>query len=118
MKELTSIFKALSDPNRVAILKLLEKKPICVCEFPSLLNIALSTVSKHLSILRDAGLIADKKSGKWVIYSLNTGSQNLHVRQMLALMPMWLNEDPTVVECIGKLEKPADIVLCNIDKMK
>jgi ArsR family transcriptional regulator, arsenate/arsenite/antimonite-responsive transcriptional repressor len=113
MREITKIFKALSDPNRVRILKLLEKKPICVCEFPSLLNIAVSTVSKHLSILRDAGLITDRKSGKWVIYSLNTNTQNIHVRQILSLMPMWLNEDESIQISMEKLNQPDSIVVCN-----
>lgn len=112
MREITKIFKALSDPNRVRILKLLEKKPICVCEFPTLLNIAVSTVSKHLSILRDAGLITDRKTGKWVIYSLNTNSQNLQVRQILSLMPMWLNDDENLNDIKGRLSLAETMVVC------
>ncbi len=112
MREITKIFKALSDPNRVRILKLLEKKPICVCEFPTLLNIAVSTVSKHLSILRDAGLITDRKTGKWVIYSLNTGSDNLQVRQILSLMPTWLNDDENLNDIKDRLSLAETMVVC------
>lgn len=71
MQEFTRLFKALSDPNRLIILKILERKPLCVCEITELLDLAVSTVSKHLSILREAGLISDEKDGKWVIYRLN-----------------------------------------------
>ena len=93
MRNFIKVFKALSDPNRVRILKMLERRPICVCEFPEILKIANSTASKHLSILREADLIIDQKVGKWVIYRLNTNSNLLHVRQILSLIPTWLNDD-------------------------
>ena len=60
LKEKAKIFKALSDPNRLRILKMLQTKDLCVCEITSVLNLATSTVSKHLSILRDSGFIIEK----------------------------------------------------------
>ena len=72
MRRLIKLFKALSDSNRLRILKMLEVRPLCVCEITEILQLANSTVSKHLSILRDADLILDEKDGKWVNYSLNT----------------------------------------------
>lgn len=70
MRDAAKPFKALSDANRLRILNLLTEKPLCVCEITSVLGLAVSTVSKHLSILRDAGFINDKKDAKWVNYSL------------------------------------------------
>ena len=61
MRELVKIFKALSDSNRIRIIKMLQIRPLCVCEITAVLNLATSTVSKHLSILREADLIYDIK---------------------------------------------------------
>lgn len=62
------VLKALSDNNRIKILWLLSQKPLCVCELQSILKIAQSTVSSHLSILQKTALIKRKKEGLWVIY--------------------------------------------------
>ena len=61
MRPIIKIFKALSDTNRLRILKILEIRPLCVCEIREVLQLATSTVSKHLSILREADLIVDDK---------------------------------------------------------
>ncbi|RMH69464.1 MAG: ArsR family transcriptional regulator [Gemmatimonadetes bacterium] len=96
MRHITKLFKALSDPNRLRILKMLETKPLCVCEITTVLNLAPSTVSKHLSILRDTGLITDEKDGKWVNYSLTTNPTDAYVAEILPLIRHWLNEDDTI----------------------
>ncbi|MBN2103259.1 winged helix-turn-helix transcriptional regulator [bacterium] len=57
MKEPIIVLKALSDKNRIRILKMLEKKSLCVCEITAILGLAVSTISKHLSILKEANLI-------------------------------------------------------------
>ena len=64
------VMKALSDPNRVKIMKMLEAKELCVCEITALLGLAQSTVSKHLKMLEDAGLVASWRDGAWVNYRL------------------------------------------------
>ena len=86
MKELVKVFKALGDKNRLQIIKMLEQKELCVCEISFLLKLANSTVSKHLSILRDAGLIEDKKDGKWVNFKLNYNSNFLVINEVLELI--------------------------------
>lgn len=65
------VFKALSDENRVKILLMLCERPYSGCEFLDKLNIAQSTLSHHLKILTDSGLIDYTKSGRWREYSLN-----------------------------------------------
>ncbi len=87
MRELTKLFKALSDQNRLRIIKMLEIKPLCVCEITEALQLATSTVSKHLSILRDAGYISDQKDAKWVNYTLNPNSK---ASVLLPIISDWL----------------------------
>jgi len=70
MKNYLNIFKAISDENRLRILMLLKIRPLCVCEIYSALNIALSTISAHLKLMKQYSLIEDEKDGRWVIYRL------------------------------------------------
>ena len=93
MKELSKFFKALSDPSRLRILRMLAIRPLCVCEIQAVLQLAASTVSKHLSILRDAGFIIDEKENKWVNYSLNRQSVNYMVQALLPLLLKWMATD-------------------------
>ena len=65
-----AITKALSDPSRVRILLALRRRELCVCQVTELFNFAPSTMSKHLSILRQAGLIQSRKAERWVYYRL------------------------------------------------
>lgn len=64
------ILKALAHPSRVFIVDKLAEKPHCVCELTEMIGADTSTVSKHLSILRNAGIITDRKQGTTVYYSL------------------------------------------------
>ncbi len=70
MREFMSITKALSDPNRVRVLLALRRGELCVCQITELLNLATSTISKHLSILNQAGLILSREALDWVAKSL------------------------------------------------
>jgi ArsR family transcriptional regulator len=71
MEELLSVFKALSDETRLRIIKLLEEGELCVCDITAALDMVQPKVSFHLSALKEAGLIKDRKQGKWIHYSLN-----------------------------------------------
>ncbi len=86
MRDPSKPFKALADSNRLRILNLLNKRPLCVCEITSVLGLAVSTVSKHLSILRDAGFIEDHKDGKWVDYSLSADADAPLIQDLLVSM--------------------------------
>lgn len=96
MRDLTKVFKALSDVNRIRILKMLEIRPLCVCEIREVLDLATSTVSKHLSLLRDAGFIVDEKAGKWVNYSLDTSKADSYAAQLMPVLARWLPEDKLI----------------------
>ena len=70
MKQAVKVFKALGDPTRLRIVKLLENGELCVCQLIAVLNMGQSRISRHLSILKEAGLIQDNRKGKWVHYRL------------------------------------------------
>jgi len=74
VQDFLSITKALSDENRVRVLMALNIGELCVCQIIELLNLAPSTVSKHMSILKQARLVEGEKSGKWVYYHLAAGA--------------------------------------------
>jgi DNA-binding transcriptional ArsR family regulator len=67
---LVQIHKAIGHPIRLRILATLRSGPLCVCQMTVVVKLAASTVSEHLSELRNAGLIADRKDGRWVEYRL------------------------------------------------
>ena len=86
MRQYVKIFKALSDANRLRILNMLQVRPLCVCEMQSVLKLAPSTVSKHLSILRDAGFIYDVKDNKWVNYYIESDTSDEMIKSLLELL--------------------------------
>ena len=69
-EERAQILKALGHPSRLLMVEELAKGERCVCELTELVGADMSTVSKHLALLRDAGLVASEKRGLWVYYSL------------------------------------------------
>jgi ArsR family transcriptional regulator len=81
MNELTNIFKALSDVTRLRIIKLLEQGELCVCDIVAALDMVQPRVSFHLGALKEAGLIKDRKQGKWTHYSLS--DQDLFRRMLI-----------------------------------
>lgn len=71
METILTIFKALSDETRLRILKLLEDGEMCVCDIVAALNMIQPKVSFHLGVLKEAGLIKDRKHGRWIHYRLD-----------------------------------------------
>ena len=88
--------KALSDPNRVKMVKILQSRPLCVCEIKETLGIAQSTASKHLKLLEDAGLVRSFKDGLWVNYSLADGSDSPYSANMIGNLKHWLDDDEDI----------------------
>jgi DNA-binding transcriptional ArsR family regulator len=70
MKDILNITKALADESRLRMLMALQGGELCVCQITELMGLAISTVSKHLSILYQAGLVNARKEGRWMYYSL------------------------------------------------
>jgi ArsR family transcriptional regulator len=103
MKTFLKVMKALSDPNRVKILKMLQHKVMCVCEIQAALRIAQPSVSKHLKILEEAGLVTFRKDGMWVNYQLADGSASPYAANLLGNLRHWLEDDSKVAEIVQKL---------------
>ncbi len=103
MKEFIKVMKALSDPARVRIMKMLQHRTMCVCEIQTALDKAQSTTSKHLKILEDAGLITYQKNGLWVNYQLADGTQNPFAATLVNHLQDWLEDDPEVQTMVRQL---------------
>ncbi len=102
MKQFIKVMKALSDPNRIKMMKILQSRPLCVCEIKETLGIAQSTASKHLKLLEDAGLVRSFKDGLWVNYSLADGSDSPYSANMIGNLKHWLN-DETDIKNLNKI---------------
>jgi DNA-binding transcriptional ArsR family regulator len=97
MRDFELAMKAVGDPTRTRILKLLEAGGLCVCQVQAVLGLAPSTVSKHLTILKIAGLVEDQRDGKWIEYGLTDESRNPHAQSVLGLLHRTLDRDPAVM---------------------
>jgi len=86
MESKVDVYKALGDSNRLRILSMLAERELCVCEINEVLNVSMSTISSHLKILRNAGLVTSKKDGRWIFYSLSDKDSEIYslVRQAVA----------------------------------
>jgi len=94
--------------------KMLEIRPLCVCEIQLILDLAVSTTSKHLSILRDAELIYDHHEGKWVYYQLNQVSHNIYIKTLLLQIKDWLNDDRIILQDVHKVNTLVQHDLCKL----
>ncbi len=79
-----ALLKALADPIRLQVIEALGSGERCVCELTSELGLAQSKLSFHLKVLKEAGLLADRQSGRWIYYQLQP--------QALANLRSWLGE--------------------------
>lgn len=68
---IVEIFKALSDENRARILSLLLNEELCVCEIETILDMTQSNVSRHLSKLKEAGIVSIRKDSQWIYYRIS-----------------------------------------------
>lgn len=98
LKEATNILKALADTNRLRTIMALEASELCVCQIIELLHLAPSTVSKHLYILRQAGLIKSSKKGRWVHCSLVPPGANRTAQETFRWLKESLADDATMAQ--------------------
>ncbi len=114
MTDSVKLFKALADTNRLRILYMLRIRPLCVCEIREILDLATSTVSQHLSILREAGFIYDIKEHKWVNYYLNRQSADARVHTILHALYSREFEDPVFRSDAERVRSVDRNVLCRL----
>lgn len=96
MKELIAIAKALSDEGRVRALKALLGGELCVCQIIEFLGLAPSTVSKHMAVLYQAGLVEMRKDGRWTYYCAVGESGSPGIRAAMKMLEDSLKRDPAI----------------------
>jgi len=112
-----ALSKALSDPTRVRILAALERDELCLCQIVELFGLAPSTLSKHVGLLSNAGLVRRRKQGRWHYFRLAGNRAPEDVRQALEWALGTLRYDPVIREDAKRLRKilkkdPQEIVAC------
>ncbi len=97
MQHFMAVTKALADENRVRILMALRAGELCVCQIVELVQLATSTVSRHMSVLKYAGLVQCRKDGRWMYYRLPAGRAPEPVRRAIEWVSGMLADDRTVL---------------------
>ena len=106
-----NITRALSDENRVRALIMLTKGELCVCQLIEMLGLAPSTVSKHMSILRQARLVEAHKEGRWMYYRLPDNDVSEQAKQAIEWVVRCLAKDKQIIADKRQLKK-----VCKMDK--
>ncbi len=106
LKQLERTLKATSDRTRLRILKMLQAGPLCVCEVVAVLGLSQSTVSKHLSILVNAGLIEDDRRGRWTLYALTASCSRGSLGGLLSVINDGLKDDVMIRADAVRLKSP------------
>jgi len=96
MKDFVAVMKALADPARIKIVKMLETREMCVCEVQAALDIPQPTVSKHLKVLEGAGLVASRREGLWINYYLPAEPGSIYAAQLLTDLRNWFGNHQEV----------------------
>jgi ArsR family transcriptional regulator, arsenate/arsenite/antimonite-responsive transcriptional repressor len=105
MRDVLDITKALADGNRLRVLMALAGGELCVCQIVELLQLAPSTVSKHMSILRQARLVEGRKDGRWMYYRLPDQEASKTVRETVTWVHRNLAESPQIAQDAEKLKR-------------
>ena len=113
MRELLKVFKVLADKNRLRILKMLQYKKMCVCELSAALAITRPSVSRHLSLMKDAGLVQDERNGQWIDYSLCKETINEYASVIQLHLNEWINDDPAIKDDVKKIKTLHREELCS-----
>jgi DNA-binding transcriptional ArsR family regulator len=116
MFEFLNITKALAEENRIRILMALEVEELCVCQITELLELAPSTVSKHMSVLKQARLVESRKDGRWMFYRLADESAPAEVNEAIVWIKKSLAPNKRIHEDVKRLKEILKIdrdILCS-----
>jgi DNA-binding transcriptional ArsR family regulator len=105
MRDLMKITKALADENRIRVLLALKPGELCACQITELFGLAPSTMSKHLSILYQAGLVDSRKEGRWIYFRLPDGKAPATVKKTIEWISKAAEDQPRVQEDAELLKK-------------
>ena len=112
MQTFIKVMKALSDPNRIKMLKLLQHQSLCVCELRYALDISQPNASKHLKLLEEAGLVDSKKEGLWINYSITDGTDSPYAASLLGNLKHWLDDDSGIIKLVAQIPELDRDKLC------
>lgn len=101
---LAQLFRALADPTRLRLLNLMADQEVCVCYFTEVIAAPQPKISRHLAYLRAAGLVAARREGKWIHYSLVTPTDP-NAAEILNKTLAALRQDTNLRRDLQKLEK-------------
>jgi ArsR family transcriptional regulator, arsenate/arsenite/antimonite-responsive transcriptional repressor len=110
-----AITKALADGNRIRIIMALRHQSLCVCQVTELLRLAASTVSKHVAILKQAGLVDSRKEGRWTYYYIPRSIASTQAGEAIRLIAKNLGKDSRIASDCKRLEEILKVdreVLC------
>ncbi len=107
MYDFIRIAKALTDENRLKMLKLLTEKDICVCEMNRIFPLSNSQISRNLKVLLEAGLLKRWHEGKCVLYVADRNSQNEHSRAIIEWVSTSFNDDESIRKLREELQRAA-----------
>jgi ArsR family transcriptional regulator len=113
MRAYLRAMKAVSDRTRVKILKMLQRRELCVCEMQAVLGVSQPSVSRHLRVLEEADLVRSQKDGMWTNFRLARPEEgNPYSRVVLKNLRGWLEDDPEVGEILKRMQT-VDRATCN-----
>ena len=98
MDDFMAITKALADENRVRTLMALRTGELCACQITDFLKLAPSTVSRHMSVLKHAGLVNNRKQGRWMYYRLSGKDAPQNVKSAISWVRRSLKDIPSVYQ--------------------
>ena len=113
LKEIDRIISALSEVNRLRIVAVLNFRPLAVCEIREILGLSFSTVSRHLSLLKEAKLIVSEKEGKWVHHRMNP-ELDAEIQELLQNLLNLISDDNQIREDLEKARIVDKNIICQI----
>ncbi len=103
--DVTACLKAVSDPTRLMMMKLVETNELCVCQFVEMFDMSQPAISQHLRKLKQAGLVKENRRGQWRFYSMNT--ESVHAVLVTDILSYIAESDPHLENLRAK-EVPVD----------
>ena len=105
MRDMMNVLKALADETRVRIVMALRGRELCVCQITELVELAQSTVSKHMAILRQARLVEARKDGRWIYYRGVGEESPQEARAAVAMLAQTLKNDKQIRSDTNRLKQ-------------
>jgi DNA-binding transcriptional ArsR family regulator len=95
----------VSDKNRIRALMALQKRELCLCQITSLLELAPSTVSKHMSILKQSGLVTSRKQDRWMYYRIPDMEESSFLKRLMDILYISVEADQDILNDKERLKR-------------